>query len=146
MKLNYSFARGWTRLFALILIIVSALGSINIAGCCMLSIGYVRLICPASFMGEKVARTIKKRIPSSWFKHFNHWIKKIQKHVPQPDYKDALALTCGTFIGIWIFRYPFISIFCPLGVLSRNIIELLTHFRLRYDLFFIVLPGLAATF
>ena len=56
------------------------------------------------------------------------------------SWSDGLALTAGLFLGIGLFSFPAYSIFCPVGVLSRNLIELATHFRLRWDLIFLGIP------
>lgn len=45
-------------------------------------------------------------------------------------------------MGIALFGYPFISAVCPIGVITRIFIELMTHFRLRYDLILLIVPFL----
>lgn len=54
----------------------------------------------------------------------------------------VLGFVIGLLIGAWLFRYPLWSIICPLGVVSRSLIECSVHLHLRWDLIFLILPVL----
>jgi ferredoxin-type protein NapH len=69
----------------------------------------------------------------------------LARRLPIFDYRDGLALLAGSLAGIALFGYPFLTTFCPIGVITRNVISLFTHFRLGTDLFLLLLP-LAAVY
>lgn len=143
MTLNYAFFRKGVGIISLLIIIAGALGAVNVAGCCTLSLGFLRLVCPvgfleicladhrvnmlllpgflsvvliifmggrffcswlcpASIMGRQFIRAAEKLCPGSLCIFFKKWTKKIQKYMPQPDYKDALALAFGSLSLIHI--------------------------------------------
>jgi ferredoxin-type protein NapH len=57
-----------------------------------------------------------------------------------PKREHALGFLLGLLLGAWIFRYPLWSVICPLGAVSRTLIEGSLFFRPRWDLVFLVLP------
>ena len=52
----------------------------------------------------------------------------------------ALGFLAGILVGAFIFRYPLWSILCPLGVVSRGLIEGSTQLTLRLELLVLILP------
>lgn len=103
-------------------------------------------ICPAAFVADWSDRFVSSLVPT-WV---NSWRVRVESmvtdRVPKLTYKDGLALLFGAFAGIVIFKYPFISIFCPIGVITRNIIDLFSHLRVSGDLIFLLIPLLAGYF
>jgi ferredoxin-type protein NapH len=97
-------------------------------------------VCPASFLGQQVQKVAKKILPRRLVSIVLCGWRKFENKAPQLGHRDSIALMVGAFIGIFLFGYPFISLFCPIGVISRNIIELFIHFRLRYDLALVIIP------
>ena len=59
---------------------------------------------------------------------------------------DTMALIAGLALGTALFGYPAFSLICPVGVVSRNIIELAVHGRLRSDLVLLVIPVIFGLF
>lgn len=57
-------------------------------------------------------------------------------------YGDAIALFIGIIAGIVIFDFPLLTIFNPVGVVSRSIVEFGVHHRLRFDLLLLAAPVL----
>lgn len=53
---------------------------------------------------------------------------------------DSLCILVGLLLGIAIFDFPIITIFSPMSILSRNLIDLFSHFRLRFDLLLLSIP------
>lgn len=98
--------------------------------------------CPARFAG-KLARDLgNKKMPGPARKAHAFFVR-FRSNVRSRlnlSWADGLALLSGLFIGILLFEFPAYSIFCPVGVLSRNLIELVAHFRLRFDLLFLMIP------
>jgi ferredoxin-type protein NapH len=64
----------------------------------------------------------------------------LARRLPIFDYRDGLAILAGSFVGIALFGYPFLTTFCPIGVITRNVISLFAHFRVGTDLFLLLLP------
>ncbi|WP_176761203.1 4Fe-4S binding protein [Desulforhopalus singaporensis] len=61
-------------------------------------------------------------------------------------YGDGLAIFLGLVAGVALFDFPFFTIFSPMGLVSRNVIELAVHKRLRYDLLLLAGPLLVGLF
>lgn len=57
--------------------------------------------------------------------------------------RHVLGFLLGLLLGSALFQYPFWSIICPLGTVSRSLIQVGAHFSLRWDLVFLLLPLLA---
>lgn len=99
-------------------------------------------VCPARYAGSLIQKAGQKKIPGTSGRISTTWIKlqhRIQRKLSL-SWKDGLALLSGLFIGIALFDFPAYSIFCPVGILSRNLIELISHFRLRSDLVLLTVP------
>ena len=103
-------------------------------------------ICPVVFIGSWADRSFSSILPS----FMNRWRDKlgsmVDKHAPKLTYKDGLALLTGALVAISIFQYPFLSIFCPIGVVTRNIISLFSHLTVSGDLVFLLIPVIAGAF
>jgi len=99
-------------------------------------------VCPARYAGSMVRQAGQNKMPGTSASINGGWLK-LQRLVQRKislSWKDGLALLAGLFIGIAIFGFPAYSIFCPVGILSRNLIELISHFRLRMDLILLTVP------
>ncbi|HTY24024.1 MAG TPA: 4Fe-4S binding protein [Desulfomonilaceae bacterium] len=103
-------------------------------------------VCPVMFVSDWADQVLSSLMPE----RVNLWRASLSSFVsarlPKLTYKDGLALLLGAFAGIVIFKYPFISIFCPIGVVTRNIIDLFTHLRVSADLIFLLIPLIAGYF
>ncbi len=99
--------------------------------------------CPTSYMGG----IIKKMASNNSYKKYAKAKTKVQKYVPQPGMDDVFVMMIGTLVGIFVFQYPLPCTICPLGIISRAIIEIanhttITHFdlALRYDTLLLIIP------
>jgi ferredoxin-type protein NapH len=105
-------------------------------------------LCPSRFFGNMTQTIGHKKIPLIESSIRTRYIN-LRNHINGKlnlNWRDGMALFAGLMIGIWIFEFPAYTIFCPIGVLSRNLIELGTHFRLRWDLFFLAIPLVVGLF
>lgn len=110
---------------------------------------YCAWMCPASFAGRQAALAVGKILPPKLSRKLKKkWTTLNRKFATQmhADSRDAFALLFGMLVGISIFGYPAFSILCPMGVISRNLIEFVSHYSLRYDLIFLIIPVLVALF
>ena len=105
-------------------------------------------ICPSRFAGNLVQSLGNRKLPglvsftsSAYLGLRNRFSGKIKL-----GWRDGIALFAGLLLGIWAFDIPAYSIFCPIGVISRNLIELAIHFQLRWDLLFLFIPLIAGLF
>jgi ferredoxin-type protein NapH len=89
----------------------------------------------AEYLSRRTLPGVAEKIKVSWRNARRRFQKKLKL-----SWSDGLALLGGLFAGIALFEFPAYSIFCPVGILSRNLIELTGHFRLRWDMFFLLLP------
>lgn len=104
--------------------------------------------CPSRFAGSLIHHIGNKKIPKATAGIIAFWNKlknRIQSHVSL-TWGDGLALLSGLLIGICLFSFPAYSIICPVGIISRNIIEFITHLRLRMDLSLLAIPLLLSLF
>jgi|GEM_PF-1240999 len=99
--------------------------------------------CPTSYMGG----IIRKMTSNETYKKYTKVKNKVQKYVPQPGMDDIFVMMIGTLIGIFVFQYPLPCTICPLGIISRALIETvnhstITHFHiaLRYDTLLLIIP------
>lgn len=103
-------------------------------------------VCPVVFVGDWAERLASSLLPA----RVNRWRFRLTSFLsaklPKLTYKDGLALLSGAFAGIVIFKYPFISIFCPIGVITRNIIDLFSHLQVSSDLILLLIPLIAGYF
>ena len=99
-------------------------------------------VCPARYTGKVFKNFADNKMHPIAVKTASAWKNlrtKVQTYVKLTAW-DGLALLAGLFIGILIFGFPAYSIFCPVGVLSRNLIEFTTHSCLRFDLVLLIIP------
>jgi ferredoxin-type protein NapH len=96
--------------------------------------------CPTSFLADQTMKASRKVLPQRWLDAIGTWWSKLASRGPQLGFGDAMALLAGALTGILLFGYPFLSVICPVGVVTRNIISLFAHFILRYDLILLFLP------
>ena len=115
----------------------------------LLGRAYCSWVCPASLVGDETRRLSLRVLP----KKLTGTIRGRWKRLKQRTRKrwgmergDTLALIAGLAIGTAVFGYPAFSLVCPVGVVSRNIIELAVHGRVRGDLVFLVIPLLFGLF
>ena len=103
--------------------------------------------CPTSFLADQTMRASRKILPRRFVGTVRSWRRKLVSRGPRLEFADAVCLLAGVLSGILIFGYPFLSTICPVGVATRNIISLSSHFALRYDLLLLFLPlGLGLLF
>lgn len=108
----------------------------------LLGRSYCSWACPARHAAKGAAQMADRKIPMLARPITGIWHglrKRVQKHVSLTA-GDGLALLGGLLVGITIFDVPAYSLLCPVGVVSRNLIELVTHYHLRFDLLFLTLP------
>lgn len=105
-------------------------------------------LCPSRFAGNLIQSLGNRKIPgvvsfitTSYVGLRNRIAGKLRL-----GWRDGIALFSGLLIGIWAFDFPAYSIFCPIGVISRNLIEFATHFQLRWDLAFLFIPLVVGLF
>jgi ferredoxin-type protein NapH len=104
--------------------------------------------CPSRFAGNLVQSIGNRKMPGviSFISSTYLGVRKRIVRKIRLGWRDGIALFSGLLLGIWAFDFPAYSIFCPIGVISRNLIELATHFQLRWDLLFISIPLIAGLF
>ena len=125
-------------------IIVKMLPGVFIVGvlCVFTGRSYCSWICPARYAGNGAKSIALNKMPRVTAAILNVWSRmrnRVQKHIVLTA-GDGLAILAGLIIGISLFSFPAYTLFCPVGVLSRNLIELITHLHLRFDLIFLVIP------
>jgi len=103
-------------------------------------------VCPAHLAGHAVGNACSflapgasKMVKADWRKAALRLCARLQ-----PGRMHLLGFVVGLLIGAYIFQYPFWSIICPLGVISRALIEGVVLLQLRWDLLFLILPILGA--
>ena len=94
--------------------------------------------CNVSFLSEKITRVTKGKVPPVCLPRAP---KKIRLTF---GVGDAAAIMGGLFLGMLIFGFPLFCIFCPVGVVSRNLISFFTQWQLRWDLVLLAVPVLVA--
>jgi ferredoxin-type protein NapH len=105
-------------------------------------------VCPARIAANAADSLISKPLPGPLEKVRTAVVRLRQRlhNSVELSWGDGVALTAGLLVGIAFFSFPAYSIFCPVGVLSRNLIELSVHIRLRWELIFLVVPLAAGLF
>lgn len=109
----------------------------------LLGRAYCSWICPAAQAGQKSITFLGKFLPPSFMKGTRRKWQQTRSRLSaklQFDYLDGTALFLGAAVGILVFGYPFFCLFCPIGVISRNLIELATHYTVRMDLILLFFP------
>jgi ferredoxin-type protein NapH len=100
-------------------------------------------ICPVAFLTDRVEGLLGRLLP----KKIN--LRRLRLHalyrdkLPRLGYGDGIALLAGGMIGMAVFQYPFFSTFCPIGVVTRNILNVVIHFQVKADLLLLLIPLLA---
>ncbi|AFM24121.1 4Fe-4S binding protein [Desulfomonile tiedjei] len=105
-------------------------------------------VCPARIAAHEADSLISKSLPRP-LERVRNAIGELRQRLHgsiELSWGDGLALTAGLLLGIAFFSFPAYSIFCPVGVLSRNLIELAVHIRLRWELIFLSVPLAAGLF
>ena len=143
---------GWIRLICPIGFVEASLGSGTIywslIGPFLVVLGLVVLLgrafcswlCPSHLVVTHIALLAKKVSSIGVMKWTVPFHARLASRLSILDYRDGLALLLGSLVGIALFGYPFLSTFCPIGVITRNVISLFAHFRLGTDLFLLLLP------
>jgi len=124
--------------FAIICILLFVLGR-----------AYCSWVCPAAQAGDKLVGFIGKFMPPSLMNGVGRKWRRARKRISGKlnlGFRDGTALFIGAGVGIAVFGYPFFCLFCPIGVVSRNLIELATHYTLRLELVMLALPLLLGLF
>lgn len=104
---------------------------------------YCSWACPASFLGTQMQKLSVRVLPKSFTKPFSKKFRKAQRAVSArlgTGKGDAFALLAGLALGIVLFGYPAWSIICPVGLVSRGLIEGIVHHVVRWDLVLLLLP------
>ena len=109
----------------------------------LLGRSYCAWICPASYSGKKTASLLRSLLPeklgSGVATRWARTRKKLSRKYAL-GYRDGMALLAGGMLGIFIFGFPAFCLFCPIGVISRNLISLATHYHFRHDLVLLTIP------
>ncbi len=105
-------------------------------------------VCPASLAGNAIGNACAFLLPGPSSAVKSRWRGLAEKISGRfsPGKAQMLGLLFGLLLGALIFGYPFWSIVCPLGVVSRALIEAAVHLRPRLDLLFLLLPVLGMLF
>ena len=90
--------------------------------------------CPVALIFDGVDKVLNRILPARINGCRVVFAKFVSQKIPKLGAKDGMALLIGGLAGVAIFQYPFISTFCPIGVFTRNVISLGSHFRLQGDL------------
>lgn len=110
---------------------------------------YCSWVCPATFAARQSVRLCTSLLPHRLHRSLNSRLTGIRKRLHalwQPTTADAVALCAGLAIGVVLAGYPAWSIICPVGTLSRGIIDGVIHHEWRLDSLFLLLPFLAGLF
>ncbi|MBW2023384.1 MAG: 4Fe-4S binding protein [Deltaproteobacteria bacterium] len=117
----------------------------------LMVIGFVTLIgrvfcswaCPVPLATDILSRSLDKIFsyrPSKWRKRVD---SILPERSPNLSCKDGFAILIGCGVAVLIFRYPFVSTFCPIGVITRNVILITRLHEINGDLFFLSIPIVA---
>jgi len=95
--------------------------------------------CPVGLVFDWFDRVLTRILPAKVNGCRIKFTTNVLERLPQLGYKDGIAIMIGAFAGIALFKYPFVSTFCPIGVVTRNVVSLFAHFQLHGDLVFLLL-------
>jgi len=95
--------------------------------------------CPVGLVFDWFDKVLTRILPAKVNGCRITFTKNVLQKFPQLGYKDGIAIMIGAFAGIALFKYPFVSTFCPIGVVTRNVVSLSSHFQLNGDLIFLLL-------
>lgn len=110
---------------------------------------YCSWACPAGVAKYQAQRLWDKRAPVKIKTFINQkWEDAGQRLTRRfkMGKGDVIAIFAGAAIGIVVFGYPVISLFCPIGIVSRSLIEMVAHFSLRTDLLLLAVPLVGGLF
>ncbi|MDR2820144.1 MAG: 4Fe-4S binding protein [Desulfovibrio sp.] len=102
-------------------------------------------LCPASLAGRAFTGFLGLLLPGLLGQTglFRKSLRQMQQRVNlrfRLDRNHMLALLAGILLGDWLFKLPVWSVFCPLGIVSRAIIQAAVHFSLRWDMLLLIIP------
>lgn len=104
---------------------------------------YCSWMCSASSANQLANPLLQKVISEKRFSRMEQTWKSLRKKVStrlKLGYGDAIAIFIGIIAGIVIFDFPLLTIFNPIGLVSRSVIEFAVHHRLRFDLLLLAVP------
>lgn len=96
-------------------------------------------ICPATLVIDQSERILDKVLPQRLNERRKRFKRDFISRCPKLDYRDGVAILVGAGISVAVFGYPFVSTFCPIGVITRNAISLVRYQDLSGDLLFVIL-------
>lgn len=104
---------------------------------------YCSWMCSAAGINRLANPLLHKVIPGKRFASMERTWKSLRENVSSRlnlGYADAISIFLGIIAGILIFDFPFLTIFNPMGVVSRSVVEFAVHHCLRFDLLLLALP------
>lgn len=110
---------------------------------------YCSWVCPATFVARQGIRLCTSLLPQRVSGSLRAGFAAVRQRIHErwkPGAGDAVALCAGLGIGILLAGYPAWSVICPVGTLSRSIIDGVVHHDWRMDSVFLLLPVLAGLF
>ncbi len=110
---------------------------------------YCSWLCPASYFGNRLSVGSRRVFPQRLVRSVDEKWQRLSSGISSRvvlGRGDALALFIGIGLGVAVFGYPAFCLVCPLGVLSRGLIDLLVHFQLRWESLFLLFPLVVGLF
>lgn len=104
---------------------------------------YCSWVCPASSLKQLAMCSSQRMASRRKGTGRKDWWMSLRRRICQKldlGFGDGCAIFLGLIIGVAVFDFPFLTIFNPMGIVSRNIVELAVHGRVRYDLLLLVFP------
>jgi ferredoxin-type protein NapH len=92
---------------------------------------YCSWLCPAAHARVKSMGFVTKFLPITFTRTIERKWQGFKQHSVgrlHLEFRDGLALILGGAVGIAVFGYPFFCLWCPIGILSRSLIELGKHY------------------
>lgn len=97
-------------------------------------------MCPFAFVTRGCDTLLHKILPGRVDAARMRIIASIRKRFRKFSYKDGLALFIGGIASTFIFKYPFLSAFCPIGIVTRNTITFFKNLQVHGDLLLLAIP------
>jgi len=110
---------------------------------------YCSWICSASSANRMADSILPRVMPQKHLSCLKRSWQSLRKKITARlnlGYGDAVAIFSGIIAGIVIFDFPLLTVFNPMGIISRSIIEFATHHTLRYDLLLLSVPLIISLF
>lgn len=110
---------------------------------------YCSWVCPATFVARQGLSLCAALLPKRLTAALSAGVGKVRHRLHalwQPTAADAMALCTGLGIGIVLAGYPAWSVICPVGTLSRALVDGIVHHAWRLDSLFLFLPLIAGLF